>query len=176
MFERFFAFLAEFGKDLLPLVVVRCYQNTGVLRFGKYHRTLLPGVHWKLPFADEPYPENIFITTVRLQPQTLTTKDGHSIVVSGVVRYRVVDVQPYLSKIGDQHDLLIDTSSGAVLRAVRARTFDELLNDPPDNKIASDIRRQVKDFGVEIEGFTFVDMGRIRSIRLLTHTPTILDN
>lgn len=176
MLERLFEFLAQFGRHLVPFVIVPVYQNTAILRLGKYHRTLEQGFHWKWPFVEDPYPENIFLTTVRLQPQTLTTKDDMSIVVSGVVRYRVVDVQPYLSRIGDQHDLLIDTSMGAILKAVRGLTFRELLDAPPEGKIASDIRRQVKDFGVEIAGFTFTDMGRIRSIRLLTHTPLILDN
>ena len=176
MLERLFEFLAQFGKHLLPFVVVPVYQNAGILRLGKYHRTVAPGIHWKWPFIEDPYHENIFLTTVRLQPQTLTTKDNESIVVSGVVRYRVVDVEPYLSKIGDQHDLLIDTSMGAILKAVRSLPLRDLLDNPPEGKIASDIRRQVKDFGVEIAGFTFTDIGRIKSIRILTHTPMILDN
>jgi regulator of protease activity HflC (stomatin/prohibitin superfamily) len=176
VFERLFEFLAAFGKDLCPFVVVPVYQNAGVLRFGKYSRTLVPGFHWKWPFVEDVYKENVFITTVRLQPQTLTTKDDVSIVLAGVVKYRVVEVEPYLSRIGDQHDLLIDTAMGAVLKEVRELSFQDLLNDPPALKIASSIRRQVKDFGVEIISYTFTDLGRIRSIRLLTHTPLQLDN
>lgn len=176
MFEKLFEFLAQFGKHLVPFVIVPTYQNAGILRLGRYHRTLQPGLHWKLPFADDPYLENVFLTTVRLQPQTVTTKDNVSVVVAGVVRYQVVDVKPYICNIGDQHDLLIDTSMGAILRAARELTFKELLDGPPESKIAADIRRKVKDFGVAIESFTFTDMGAIRSIRLITHTPLILDN
>jgi hypothetical protein len=34
----------------------------------------------------------------------------------------------------------------------------------------------VKPYGMEVEAFTFTDLGRIRSIRLITHTPLQLDN
>jgi hypothetical protein len=85
-------------------------------------------------------------------------------------------VLPYITKFGDQHDVLIDVSMGAVLKAVRGMTFKELLDAPPEGKIAADIRRQVKPAGMEIESFTFTNMGNLRSIRLITHNPLILDN
>ena len=176
MFDRLLDFLAAFGKHLVPFVVVVVYQNVGILRFGKYNRTLAPGFHWKWPFIEDGYPENVVPTTVRLQPQTLTTKDDVSIVAAGIVRYKVVDLEAFVTKIYDQKDLLLDTSMGAVLKAVRSMTLQELLDAPPENRIAADIRRQVKDYGVAIENFTFMDLGRIKSIRLITHTPLQLDN
>lgn len=176
MFDWLREIISQLGGHLLPFKIVPAYQNAGVLRLGKYRRTVGPGLRWKWPFIEDVYTENVFITTVRLQPQTLTTKDNVSIVVAGVVRYKVVDVEPYITQIGDQHDLLIDTSMGSILKAVREVSFEALTTDPPESRIASDIRRQVKPFGVAIESFTFTDMGRIRSMRLITHTPTILDN
>lgn len=176
MFDRVLDFLAAFGKHLTPFVIVVAYQNVGILRFGRYHRTLKPGFHWKWPFIEDGYPENVCLTTVRLQPQTLTTKDDVSVVVAGIVRYRVVDLEAFVTRIYDQKDLLLDTSMGSTLKWVRKLTLQELLDDPPESKIASDIRRQVKDFGVEVDTFTFMDLGRIRSIRLITHTPLQIDN
>jgi regulator of protease activity HflC (stomatin/prohibitin superfamily) len=176
LFERLLDLLLQFGKHLAPFVVVISYQNAGVFRLGKFHRKLEGGLHWKWPFLEEIVPENVFITTVRLQPQTVTTKDNQSVVCAGVVRYRVLDIQAYQTRIGDQHDVLIDTAMGAVLRAARVQSFEELCDSPPESRIAADIRRQVKDFGMGVEQFTFTDLGRIRSIRLITHTPTVLDN
>ena len=171
MFDRVLDVLVKFGADLLPFVVVVAYQNIGILRFGKYHRTLAPGFHWKIPFIEDGYPENVVPTTIRLQPQTLTTRDDVSVVVEGVVRYRVTDVEAFITKIYDQRDLLLDTSMGAVLKQVRLMDFADLATTPPENKIASEIRRQVKDYGVSIDNFTFTDLGRIRSIRIIAGSP-----
>ncbi|HXC03243.1 MAG TPA: SPFH domain-containing protein [Bacteroidia bacterium] len=157
-------------EHLLPFTVIHVYQNAGVLRFGHYHRTLMPGFHWRWPFVEEIYPENIYRTTLALEPQTITTKDDKTVVVGGIVRYRIVDVQPFITEIGNQHDLLRDTSMGAVLRQVRQVELRALLDKPPENVIASDVRRQVKPYGMEIESFTFTDIGQIRTLRLITHT------
>jgi modulator of FtsH protease HflK len=155
---------------LLPFTVIPVYQNAAVLRFGKYSRTLDPGFHWRWPFAEDVYHENIFLTTLALEPQTITTKDDKSVVISGIVRYRIADVKPFITEIGNQHDLLRDTSMGAVLKQVRQIELRTLLDNPPESKIAADIRRQVKPFGMEIESFTFTDCAPIKTFRLITHT------
>jgi regulator of protease activity HflC (stomatin/prohibitin superfamily) len=170
MLEWLAKVLEALWEHLLPFVVIPIYQNAGVLRFGHYHRTLQPGFHWRWPFAEEVYHENVFTTTLGLEPQTITTKDDKTVVVSGIVRYRIVDVEPFITEIGNQHDLLRDTSMGAVLKQVRQIELRALLDKPPENVIASDIRRQVKAYGLEIETFTFTDVGQIRTLRLITHT------
>jgi modulator of FtsH protease HflK len=157
-------------EHLIPFIVVPIYQNAAVLRFGKYSRTLEPGFHWRWPFAEEVITENIFRTTLALEPQTITTKDDKTVVVGGIIRYRITDVEPFITEIGNQHDLLRDTGMGAVLKQVRQIELRSLLDKPPENAIASDIRRQVKPYGMEIELFTFTDIGQIRTLRLITHT------
>ena len=66
---------------------------------------------------------------------------------------------------------MFDASMGAVLKQVRLMDFADLATTPPENKIASEIRRQVKDYGVSIDNFTFTDLGRIRSIRIIAGSP-----
>ena len=72
--------------------------------------------------------------------------------------------------ISNQHDVLRDTAMGAVLKQVRLMELRPLLDEPPEKAIASDIRRQVKPFGIEIDKFTFVDLGKNRTLRIITHT------
>ena len=63
MFDRIFDFLARFGVEALPFIVIPVYQNGGVLRFGRYHRTIGPGIHWKIPFV---------FSRRRLPPKTMS--------------------------------------------------------------------------------------------------------
>jgi regulator of protease activity HflC (stomatin/prohibitin superfamily) len=170
MFERLVEVLQSLWEHLLPFVVVQAYQNAGIFRFGIYHRTLEAGFHWRWPFAERIVEENICLTTLALEPQTITTKDDKTVVITGIVRYRIVDVKPFICEIGNQHDLLRDTSMGAALKQVRQIDLRTLLDKPPESTIASDIRRQVKPYGLEIEAFTFTDIGQIRTLRIITHT------
>ena len=170
MFDWIREIFSALREHLTPFAIVHPYQNAGVLRLGLYNRTLSPGFHWKWPFAEEILHENIYITTLALEPQTITTKDDKTVVVGGIVRYKISDIKPFITEIGNQHDLLRDTSMGAVLKQVRQIDLRSLLDEPPENKIASDIRRQVKAYGLDIDSFTFTDIGQIRTLRLITHT------
>lgn len=170
MFDRLLAIIESLWEHLIPFLIVHVYQNAGIFRFGKYHRTLEAGFHWRWPFIEAVVTESICLTTLALEPQTITTKDDKTVVISGIVRYRITNVEPFICEIGNQHDLLRDTSMGAALKQVRQIDLRTLLDKPPENAIASDIRRQVKPYGMEIEAFTFTDIGQIRTLRLITHT------
>ena len=174
MLHQLFEAIINAWGWLSPIVVIPVYQAAGVLRFGHYSRTLDPGLHWKFPLIEEVIPENTVMTTLRLQPQTCTTKDGKAGVVCGVLKYRLTDVEPYICGLVDQRDALIDVTMGAVLAAVRDTAFDEIVETPPEAKVATAVRRQVNKFGFEILAFTFTDIGQVRSIRIISHTP--LDN
>jgi regulator of protease activity HflC (stomatin/prohibitin superfamily) len=158
-------------KDhLTPFVIVYEYERAAVFRFGKYHRTIEPGFNWRWPLVESYLSEHTVVTTLALEPQSVTTKDEKSVVVQGIVRYRIADVKLFLTEISNQHDVLRDTAMGAVLKQVRLVEFRPLLDEPPESKIAADIRRQVKPFGIEVELFTFTDAANMKTLRLITHT------
>ena len=170
MFDWVREIVSALHEHMVPFVVVYDYESAVVFRLGQYDRTLAPGFHWKWPFVESVVSEHTARTTLALEPQTVTTQDDKTVTVQGIVRYRIVDVRPFVIEIGDQHDVLRDTSMGAVLKSVRLMTVKELTDTPPESKIAADIRRQVKPFGIEIDLFTFTDIGQIRVFRMITHT------
>lgn len=167
MFDRLWELLAQVWNHLLPFEVVDVYQNAGVLRLGNYHRTAAPGLHWKIPFVDVFNTQNTSISTTRLPPQTLTTKDDVSVVAAAMLRYRIEDVKPYICECTDQADVLIDVAMGAILKAVGEATYEELLKEMPHEKVATAVRRKVNRYGFKIEEVTFTDFGRVPSIRLI---------
>jgi regulator of protease activity HflC (stomatin/prohibitin superfamily) len=170
MFEWLREIFAALHEHLIPFIVVYDYERAGVFRLGKYHRTLDPGFHWRWPLIETAFSEHIVVTTLALEPQTITTKDDKTVVVGGIVRYRIADVKTFLCEVSNQHDVLRDTSMGAVIKQVRQVDLRTLLDEPPENRIASDIRRQVKPFGIDIDSFTFTDCGPIKTLRIITHT------
>ena len=170
MFDWIREIVSALHEHLIPFTVIYDFESAVVFRMGQYHRTLPPGFHWKMPFIESVVSEHTARTTLALEPQTVTTQDDKTVTVQGIVRYRIVDVKPFVIEIGDQHDVLRDTSMGAVLKQVRLMTLKALTDTPPENEIAKDIRRQVKPFGIEIDLFTFTDIGQIRVFRMITHT------
>lgn len=170
MLEPLFSALAQLRDKIAPCTIVHVYETGAVMRLGHYHRTVGPGLCWHWPLIEELTVEHSVITTIRLQPQTCTTKDRRGVVAAGVVKYRLADIEPFVKGVFDQQDVLVDVAMGAVLKEVRTLTFEELIDKPPEDRIATAIRRQVNKFGFEILAFTFTDLGGVRSLRLIQHT------
>lgn len=167
MFDRIFDFVVAAWVHLSPGAVIDPYETGGVLRLGKYHRTISNGFHWKWPLVERVIEIVTCMTTLRLPPQTLTTKDGVGVVVTVIIKYEIKDVESYITKIWDQNDVLVDVSMGAVRSTLSAATYDELLKEPPEAKVLEVIRKEVNQFGFKVHKITFTDLGKVRSFRLI---------
>lgn len=166
-FEKLIDLLAAGWDWIAPMAVVDAYEKGVVLRWGRYHRTVSPGYRLKWPFAERMFQVSTALTTLRLPQQRGTTKDEKRVSFGAIVKYRVVDPKPYICDLTDQTDALIDVSMGALLKAVRATEAIALLNDPPEAKVAAAVRRQVKDFGFEVDAVTFTDLVHANVLHLV---------
>lgn len=177
MIEKLIELCAGAWETIKPYVVVNAYEQVVILRWGKYHRTLEPGLHWKIPFADSTYEVHTAVTTLRLPPQTLTTKDDVGVVVAAIIKYQVRDPEPYVTDVFDQVDVLGDVTMGAIRNAVVGVEWTDLKVSPPEASVLAEVRKQANRFGFKIEAVTFVDLGRVRSLRLIgDNVPLNLDN
>jgi len=167
MLEQIAAFLAAWWDRLAAAEIVDVYEGKGVLRWGKYHRTLTPGFHWKWPLAERAVDVLTCETTQRVPPQSLTTKDGVGIVASCIVRYQITDVEKYVSLIWDQSDVLLDVTAGAVRKATCEMNWADLLTTPPEDVVLKLVRAGVNKYGFKIHAVTFIDLAKAHSIRLV---------
>lgn len=177
MFERLLDAVIGWWNWLRPVFVVRAYESGVVLRFGKYHRTIRAGLHWKIPLIEEPIEVTSCITTVRLPAQSLTTKDDIQVTIAAIIKYEIVDPEPYCTEIYDQHDALADVTMGAIRRLTAATDYATLVSTPPEAEIVAALRKEVNRFGFKIHAVTFTTFTRARPFMLLNQTPIInLDN
>jgi regulator of protease activity HflC (stomatin/prohibitin superfamily) len=167
MLEKLIDLLAGVWSSLRPYEVVEAYNRGVVLRFGRYSRTLQPGIHWKWPLAEDVVSVIACITTLPLAPQTLTTQDDVGVVVAAVVKYEITKPESYVTEIWDQRDVLADVTMGAVRQAVVAMKYADLIANPPEDRIIELVRKAVNRYGFKVHAITFTDLGRVRSLRLI---------
>lgn len=167
MFEKLVELLAGAWSALRPYELVEVYNRGVVLRFGRVHRTLQPGLHWKWPLAEDVVSVMTVITTLPLPPQTLTTRDDRGVVIGATVKYQIVKPEPYVSDIWDQRDVLNDVTMGALLDAVREMDYAALIAQPPTARVLELVRKEVNRYGFKVHAVTFTDLGRVRSLRLI---------
>ena len=167
MFEKLIELLAGAWSTLRCYELVEAYNRGVVLRFGRYSRTLAPGLHWKWPLIEDVVSVLACITTLPLPPQTLTTRDDVGVVVAAVVKYEISKPEPYVTDIWDQKDVLGDVTMGAVRHAIAAIDYATLVAQPPERGILEAVRKEVGKYGFKIHNVTFTDVGRVRSLRLI---------
>lgn len=166
--------LLELGSDLIPFEIINHYDRGVKLRFGKAvcnrqgkPKVLTPGLHFKWPFIDNINSHMVKVTTMDLSEQTVTTKDGQSVVARGVLKYEVNDVATLLLEVDSPAAAVKDMSMGILRDTLVEKNWSEC-NDPELGKqVATKIRREAKKWGIEIQTFTLTDLAIMRSIRLL---------
>lgn len=178
MFDKLVDLIVVWIKLLFVSFTLKCYQQGVVLRFGKFHRMAEPGFHLKWPFDIETCLYcNITPETMKVGPQSLTTKDGRSVVVSSVVTFQVEDAKKYILEVDGTQQVVMDTTYGTVASFVMEHTWDQLRSVAPvetgekivdaDNEISKIVRRQAKKYGVHVQSVKFSDCTVSRSIRLM---------
>ena len=126
---------------------VQAESEAVVLRFGKFLKTVEPGLHFKLPFGiDEvaivPTRRQLklefgFVTAGYTNPdqepkdqeeeKSMVTGDLNAALVEWVVQYRIDDPKQYLFDVRNPGQTLRDLSEAAMREVIGDRTVDEVI-------------------------------------------------
>lgn len=173
MFDKLIDIILQFLRLFQFWVVVNAYAAGVRQRLGKFHAVLGPGFHWMLPFnVDRLIWDSVVTETLRVKPQSLTTKDGVAVTVSSVVTFRIEDIKIFLLDVEGRNAVIEDSTYGATSNFIMKRTWQEL-NEITDigHELAKDVRRQAKRYGVAVDQVQVVDFARCRSLRLIQSVP-----
>ncbi|CAM2944795.1 SPFH domain-containing protein [Hathewaya histolytica] len=131
--------------------------NTGyvyiVERFGQYNRTLEPGWHTTIPFAD--FVRKRISTKQQIldiQPQSVITKDNVKISIDNVIFYRVINSKDAVYNIEDYKSGIIYSTITNMRNIVGDMTLDEVLSgrDRINSKLLEIIDEITDEYGIKI--------------------------
>jgi membrane protease subunit HflK len=133
---------------LTSYFIVGAESEGVVLRFGKFFKTVEPGLHFKLPFgidtvtvlptrrqlklefgfATSGYLTNpIQVGQNQEEEKSMVTGDLNAALVEWVVQYRIEDPRQYLFDVRNPGETLRDLSESAMREVIGDRTVDELI-------------------------------------------------
>jgi len=168
MLDKLLDFIISSLKFFWPVHVVDEFEGALVLRFGKFHRELVPGFHWIIPFSvDRVLSCEICLCTVDLKPQSLTTRDEENIVLTATVSYRVEDPKIYLLKVMNSAAVIEDSSTGIIHEFVSKSTWQELTTVNLAYELEKSIRRKAKNFGIAVDSVYLKDFQRCKAYRII---------
>lgn len=161
--------LQWFGAWIPRLLIVRTTQGGVKFVRGKCVKVIVPGlaVYWPLVTAVEI--THVARQAIDLPNQTLTTRDGRSVIVSGVVVYSIRDVKKFLVDNYDSHAAIAEVALSAVRHVVISSDFESLCRGGRvlDARLRAEARKSLKSFGVDVEYVRLSDLSACRVVSLV---------
>ena len=158
----FWARLFDFIMNLPPCVSVDHYEAAVRLRFGKYTKTLEPGLRWRIPFVHKIIACNKKECVVDLPVQIV---DG--IAVEATLRYEVVDAFLAILEVGSFTDSLVNFTCGLIGDYMTLG-----ITDPKELKtqVLEDLKLEAEGWGINVISLKFSTFTKSRAYRLFGDT------
>ena len=116
-----------------------------VLRLGKYHETVQPGLQWNPPLIDEVTKVNTTRIRTYDHRSLMLTEDENIVDIDMTVQYVVSDPVLFILKIRDPGDSLAQSSESALRHVVGSSEMQNLLTEGRDN-LALQVQARLQRF------------------------------
>lgn len=150
MFDALIQWIRDVWFLLWPILQIEEYNRALILRGGKFHHMLEPGLHLRIPFLDTKLEETVVPTTYEMKSQSIVTKDGKPITVQGMFKSQITDIKKFLLEVYDTKNAMSDTIMGIIARAVMDANWEDLKGTEVNNTITKKARVEGKKFGIDI--------------------------
>ena len=133
--------------------VVNQYERGIVLRLGKFHRTMDPGLRLIFPYFDRMIKVDVRTTPMDIPKQEVITKDNVTVNVDAVVYYRVLDPRKAVLETTN-YSYATSTFAQTALRDITGNfELDEILSkrDEISSQIKEIVDKQTDKWGIDIE-------------------------
>ena len=116
-----------------------------VLSFGKYDRTVGPGLNWHWPPVETFRRVNVDQVREHSVKEEMLTRDTNIVGVNLKVQYKVVDAQTYVLRVADSEAVLKHAVESALRQVVGASTMDQVLIEERE-RIGADVGIQLQKY------------------------------
>ena len=127
------------------IYVVDEQEQAVVLRFGKYHETVGPGLNIYFPPIDRKFQENVTRERAYSKQGAMLTEDENIIEVPLTVQYRISNLQDFVLNVDQPEVSLQHATDSAVRHVVGSTEMDQVLTEGRE-LIASEVRERLQRF------------------------------
>ena len=150
------------------LFVIDQYDMGVVLRFGVYQRTVGPGLHWIIPFGiEESMDDTVVRTTSYLETQTVTSSDGKSVNITGILVYKIGNIKRWLLEVDDAEDALHDMTYGIISELAETKTWQQIMKPAFMEEVTELVQEEAISWGARVVAVKLADRVQSRSLRLM---------
>jgi regulator of protease activity HflC (stomatin/prohibitin superfamily) len=141
--------------------------NYTVERFGRYVRTLEPGLGLIIPFIDKVGSKlNMMEQVIAVPSQEVITRDNAMVTVDGVAFYQVMDAARATYEIKDLQDAIVNMTMTNIRTVMGSMELDSLLSqrDEINHRLLSVVDQAANTWGVKMTRIEIKDINPPRDL------------
>lgn len=138
------------------LIIVKQYDRGIILRLGKYHKRVGPGVQTRIPFADSVLVVDIREKVREFKAERMLTRDNVPVTIDAILRYRIIEdrSKDALLNVENFNEMIQQVSQTTLRNNIGSALFQEVLSKRADinTLIKSVIAQEASNWGIEVTG------------------------
>jgi len=142
-------------------------QTGLILKFGKYHRAVDPGLTKVNPLSEKLQQVDIKITVVEVPSQVCMTKDNVNVHITSVIYYHIVNPYKATFGIGSVRTALIERTQTTLRHVLGARVLQDVIERREEvaQSIEEIIAQVSTTWGVKVESILIKDINFSRELQ-----------
>lgn len=146
-------------------VIVEPWEAGLRVRFGKHIKVMSAGTFFRIPFFDAVYIQEVRMRMYSMNPQTVTSKDGHTITIVASVGYSISDILTLYESISQPDSTIGNTVLGTISDYVTKNT----IQDCGPTKIEQEVSNKLSElsYGIKFEQVRITGYAIVKTYRLI---------
>ena len=137
--------IAAVAWGLMGFYTVDQQERGVVLRLGKYHTTVQPGLQWNPPLVDKVFLVNVTQVNNATFREQMLTEDENIVEVNLSVQYVIHNAEDNVLRVRDPQRSLVNATESALRHVVGGSAMDYVLTEGR-TQLALDVRDRLQDY------------------------------
>ena len=125
--------------------VVDEQEQAVVLRFGKYHETVGPGLNFYFPPIDKKFQENVKGERTYSKIGQMLTEDENIVEVPLTVQYKISNLEDFVLKVDQPENSLRQATESALRHVVGSTAMDQVLTEGRE-VMGNEVQKRLQSF------------------------------
>jgi len=138
------------------IYIIKQFERSIILRLGKYHKQIPPGINYRIPFID-----NVLVVDIRervreFKAERMLTKDNVPVTIDAILRYKIIEdrTNDAILNVENFNEMIQQVSQTTLRNNIGSSVFQDILSKREEINlhIRSIISNEASNWGIEVAG------------------------